>query len=331
MSEQTGQAGPRIDTAVVAVPTDLAPGRTPRRRRSKHRAAWEEPPSVAGQTAKVVVLAVVVLAIVFPLWTVIITSLSTQAETIRAGGLVVVPGELTLGAYSQILSGGIVTRAALVSTGVTAVGTVISTVVSVLAAFGLSRPSSLWHRPILFVFLVTMFFGAGMIPTYLLVSSLGLIDSYWALILPGAVSAFNVLILRNFFMGIDQGILDAARIDGAGDWRILGRIVLPMSKAVTAVVALFYGVGYWNAFFNAILYINDNAKWPLQLVLRSYVLQGVTLPGSGVGQVDVASGQVTGLPVQMAVVVLAIVPILLVYPFVQRHFTKGVITGAIKG
>ncbi|WP_136518889.1 MULTISPECIES: carbohydrate ABC transporter permease [Cellulomonas] len=331
MSEQTGQGGPHIGTTVVAVPTDVASARTPRRRRSKHRAAWEEPPSVAGQTVKVVVLAAVVLAIVFPLWTVVITSLSTQAETIRAGGLVVVPGELTLGAYTQILSGGIVTRAALVSTGITAVGTVISTVVSVLAAFGLSRPSSLWHRPILFVFLITMFFGAGMIPTYLLVSSLGLIDSYWALILPGAVSAFNVLILRNFFMGIDQGILDAARIDGAGDWRILGRIVLPMSKAVTAVVALFYGVGYWNAFFNAILYINDNAKWPLQLVLRSYVLQGVTLPGSGVGQVDVASGQVTGLPVQMAVVVLAIVPILLVYPFVQRHFTKGVITGAIKG
>ena len=104
-----------------------------------------------------------------------------------------------------------------------------------------------------------------------------------------------------------------------------------MSRAVIAVVALFYGVGYWNAFFNAILYINDNAKWPLQLVLRSYVLQGVTLPGSGVGQVDVATGAVTGLPIKMAVMVLAIVPILLVYPFVQRHFTKGVIFGAIKG
>lgn len=333
MTTQSGTT-PEIDTDVALIPRDLAAdaaGRARRPRRSRHRPAWEEPPSKVGAAVKFVVLAGVVLAVVFPLWTVVVTSLSTQAETIRAGGLVVVPGELTLNAYKQILSGGVVTRAALVSVGITAVGTVISTIVSVLAAYGLSRPSSLWHRPILFVFLITMFFGAGLIPTYLVVSGLGLIDSYWALILPGALSAFNVLILRNFFMGLEPAILDAARIDGAGDWRILGRVVLPMSRAVVAVIALFYGVGYWNAFFNAILYINDNAKWPLQLVLRSYVLQGVTLPGSGVGQVDVATGAVTGLPVKMAVMVLAIVPILIVYPFVQRHFTKGVIFGAIKG
>lgn len=269
--------------------------------------------------------------VLYPLYTIVLTSISTQPTINAAGGLVSVPGEVTLAAYRQILSGGIVTRATLVSIGITTVGTLLSTTVSVLCAFGLSRPTSVGHRPILFLLLATMFFGAGMIPTYLLVSHLGLIDSYWSLILPSAVSAFNVLILRNFFMGIDRGITDAARIDGAGEWRVLGQIVLPMSKAVTAVVALFYGVGYWNAFFNAMLYINDNAKWPLQLVLRSYVLQGVTLPGSGVGQVDVAAGAVTGLPVKMAVVVMAIIPVLIVYPFVQRHFTKGVIFGAIKG
>lgn len=329
---------PEISTEVAVLPQDLVaegtgerPQRPRRPRRNKYRPVWEEQPSVAGQVTKFVVLAVVVLAVLFPLWTVVVTSLSTTQESIRAGGLVVVPGDLTFRAYAQILSGGVVTRAALVSVGITLVGTVISVAVSVLAAYGLSRPGSFGHRPILFVFLITMFFGAGMIPTYLLVSSLNLIDTYWALILPGAVSAFNVLILRNFFMGIDAAILDAARMDGAGDWRVLLRIVLPMSKAVVAVVALFYGVGYWNAFFNAMLYINDNTKWPLQLVLRSYVLQGVTLPGSGTGQVDVGSGAVTGMPVKMAVMILAIVPILVVYPFVQRHFTKGVIFGAVKG
>ena len=299
--------------------------------RGEGRPVWEEDPNPAGLVAKWLVLLAIVAAVLFPLYTVILTSLSTQAAVTEAGGLVIVPGELSLAAYQQILSGGIVTRATLVSVGITAVGTTLSTVVSVLAAYGLSRSGSLWHRPILFVFLITMFFGAGMIPTYLLVSNLGLIDSYWSLILPTAVSAFNVLILRSFFMGIDQQILDAARVDGASDWLILGRIVLPMSKAAIAVVALFYGVGYWNAFFNAMLYINDNAKWPLQLVLRSYVLQGVTLPGSGTGQVDVDDGAVTGLPVKMAVLVLAVIPVLVVYPFVQRHFTKGVIFGAIKG
>lgn len=305
--------------------------RRPRRQRNSLRPVWDDPPSRAGAAGKAVVLTAVVLAVVFPLYMVVVTSLSTPQATRDAGGLVVVPRGLTLAAYQQVLGGGVVTRATLVSIGITTVGTLLSTTVSILAAYGLSRPGSFGHRPVLFVFLITMFFGAGMIPTYLLVSALGLIDSYWALILPGAVSAFNVLILRNFFMGIEPAVLDAARIDGAGDWRILRRIVLPMSRAAVAVVALFYGVGYWNAFFNAVLYINDNAKWPLQLVLRSYVLQGVSLPGSGTGAIDVESGVVTGLPVQMAVMVLAVVPILLVYPFVQRHFTKGVIFGAVKG
>ena len=331
---------PEISVNAAILPADVKPGwvsPTPvapprrRKRRSKYRPAWEEEPSGVGAASKFVVLAVVVLVVVFPLYTVLLTSFSTTAETIRAGGLVVLPGELTINAYKQILTGGVVTRAVMVSIGITTVGTLLSTTVSVLAAYGLSRPRSFGHRPILFVFLITMFFGAGLIPTYLLVSSLGLIDSYWALILPGAVSAFNVLILRNFFMGIEPAVIDAAKIDGAGDWRILGKIVLPMSRAAVAVVALFYGVGYWNAFFNAILYINDNAKWPLQLVLRSYVLQGVNLPGSGSGPVNVTTGAVTGLPLQMAVMILAVVPILMVYPFIQRHFTKGVIFGAVKG
>lgn len=330
---------PEISLDAAVQPVEITPTRAGsqtgapvrRRRRSKYRPVWEEEPTRLGASGKAVILTCVVLVVVFPLYTVLLTSVSTTAETTRAGGLVTVPGELTLNAYRQILSGGVVTRAVLVSVGITAVGTLLSIVVSVLAAYGLSRPGSFGHRPILFIFLITMFFGAGLIPTYLLVSSLGLIDSYWALILPGAVSAFNVLILRNFFMGIEPAVIDAARLDGAGDWRILAKIVMPMSRAAVAVVALFYGVGYWNAFFNAILYINDNAKWPLQLILRSYVLQGVNLPGGGTGSVDVAHGAVTGLPLQMAVMVLAVVPILLVYPFVQRHFTKGVIFGAVKG
>ncbi|GAB3171950.1 carbohydrate ABC transporter permease [Myceligenerans halotolerans] len=299
--------------------------------RGKNRPVWEEGPNPAGLVVKALVLLAVVAAVLFPLYTIVLTSLSSQADVTRSGGLVTVPGTLSLAAYEQILSGGIVTQATMVSIGVTTVGTVLSTAVSILAAYGMSRPGSLWHRQILFVFLITMFFGAGMIPTYLLVSGLGLIDSLWSLILPTAVSAFNVLILRAFFMGIDREILDAARVDGASDWLVLGKIVLPMSKAAVAVIALFYGVAYWNAFFNAMLYINDNAKWPLQLVLRSYVLQGVTLPGSGTGQIDVDDGAVTGLPVKMAVLVLAVIPVLIVYPFVQRHFTKGVILGAIKG
>ena len=148
-----------------------------------------------------------------------------------------------------------------------------------------------------------------------------------ALIVPTAVSAFNVVIVRGFFMGIPQELMDSSRIDGASEWLTLRRIVLPLSKAVIAVVGLFYAVGYWNSFFNALLYLNEQTKWPLQLVLRSYVLQGSPLAGADSGSSVPPPQQA----VQMAVVVIAIVPILAVYPFLQRHFTKGVLTGAVKG
>ncbi|PMC75940.1 carbohydrate ABC transporter permease [Brachybacterium sp. UMB0905] len=309
------------------------PAAAPRRgRRRSTRPVWDEEPSLLTQTAKTLTLVVICALILIPLYTVVLTSLSTEATINAAGGMVLIPGELTLEAYTTILSGGVVTRSILISIGITTVGTLISTTVSVLAAYGLSRTDSLFHRPLLFVFIITMFFSAGLIPTYLVVSSLGLINSYWALILPGAVSAFNIIIIRSFFMNIDSSILEAARIDGASEFRILGQIVLPMSMAVVAVVALFYGVGYWNSFFNAMLYLPDSSKWPLQMVLRSYVLEGVTLPGSETRPVGVEGYRPpASLALQMAIVVMALVPILLVYPFIQKHFTKGVIFGAIKG
>lgn len=330
MSTSIGPGPSHVSTPVrqgVATGVLADPGRTPRKRRTSSRPVWDEEPSVVAKGSKSVVLTLICLAVLLPLYTIILTSLSPQAAITRAGGLVLVPDGLTLDAYRQVLSGGIVTRAVMVSLGVTGVGTAISLTVSVLAAYGLSRPGSLLHTPTLFLMLGTMFFGAGMIPMYLLVSSLGMIDTYWALILPSAVSAFNIVIMRGFFQGIDSGIIESARIDGASEWRILWQMVLPMSKAVVAVVALFYAVGYWNAFFNAVLYINDSAKQPLQVVLRSFVLQGVSVPG----QVDVGSGQVATLAVQMAVMVIALVPVVIVYPFIQRHFKTGVMIGAVKG
>lgn len=338
----SGMSGQTVPLAQDARGATRSPGRGgwlgrlggPRNRPagSRQRPAWAEEPTPIEKIGKVLALTLIVLIVLLPLYTVVLTSLSTDATITEAGGMVLIPGEITVSAYSSILSGGVVTKSILVSIAVTAAGTLLSTAVSVLAAYGLSRTNSLMHRPILFLFIITMFFSAGMIPTYLVVSELGLIDSYLALILPGAVSAFNILILRAFFMGIDTAILEAARIDGAGEFRILATIVLPMSTAVIAVIALFYGVGYWNAFFNAMLYLQDSAKWPLQMVLRSYVLEGVELPGSELTPAGVGGSQPpASLAVKMAIVVFALVPILMVYPFVQRHFTKGVIFGAIKG
>ncbi|WP_055608512.1 carbohydrate ABC transporter permease [Streptomyces prasinus] len=292
------------------------------------RPVWEEAPTRAGLAGKGTVLALACLAVVFPLWIVIVTSLSTRKAIDEAGGLVMVPGDLTLVAYQELLSGGQVTRATLVSVGVTLVGTAFSMTVSVLCAYGLSRTDSLGHRWILMTLLATMFFSAGLIPTYLLVQTLGLTDSYLALILPSAISVFNILVLRGFFMNISQELVDSARIDGAGEFRILWQIVMPLSRAVIAVITLFYAVGYWSAWFNASLYLNDQNMLPLQNVMIQLV-QKQEAP-VGLGQA-IKTGELSGLAVQMAVMVMALLPVAVLSPFVQKHFKKGMLTGAVKG
>ncbi|MFJ2764199.1 carbohydrate ABC transporter permease [Streptomyces prasinus] len=292
------------------------------------RPVWEEAPTRAGLAGKGIVLALACLAVVFPLWIVIVTSLSTRKAIDEAGGLVMVPGDLTLVAYQELLSGGQVTRATLVSIGVTLVGTAFSMTVSVLCAYGLSRTDSLGHRWILMTLLATMFFSAGLIPTYLLVQTLGLTDSYLALILPSAISVFNILVLRGFFMNISQELVDSARIDGAGEFRILWQIVMPLSRAVIAVITLFYAVGYWSAWFNASLYLNDQNMLPLQNVMIQLV-QKQEAP-VGLGQA-IKTGELSGLAVQMAVMVMALLPVAVLSPFVQKHFKKGMLTGAVKG
>ncbi|WP_214412467.1 carbohydrate ABC transporter permease [Sphaerisporangium fuscum] len=298
---------------------------------STRRAPWEEPGSLAGRLGKGGVITVVLLLVLFPLYTILLTSLSTSKTVTEAGGLVLVPQGISFDAYRQIFSDTVVSRAIMVSTGVTLAGTVFSVGVSVLGAYSLSRPGSFLHRPLLFGVLLMFVFFPGLIPTYLLVSSLGLKDSYLSLILPSAVSAFNVVVLRAFFMSIPGELLDSARIDGAGEFRILWRIVLPLSKAVTAVISLFYAVGYWNAWFNAMLYLDDTTKWPLALILREYVVNSAALPAGTAGVAGYGHAVPPTLAIKMAIVVVAVLPALIIYPFVQRHFTKGVIVGAVKG
>ncbi|MGW2327186.1 carbohydrate ABC transporter permease [Streptomyces sp. NPDC001700] len=310
-----------------------APAATPsaqplRRRGREKRPVWEEEPSRVGQGLKGITLTGVCLAILGPLWVVVVTSLSDQKTITDAGGLVIVPKTITFRAYTELLSGGTVTRATLVSLALTAVGTAISTVVSVLCAYGLSRSGSFLHRPILMLLLVTMFFNAGLIPTYLLVTGVGLEGSYWSMILPSAISVFNVLVLRAFFQDTAPELVDSARIDGAGEWRILFQIVMPLSRAVIAVVSLFYAVGYWSQWFNAMLYLNDQQMWPLQMILRQLVIKQQA--PQGMAQM-ISTQQVPGLAVQMAVMVLALIPVAVLYPFVQKHFTKGMLIGAVKG
>lgn len=316
-----------VDKPLVAsVPTAPAK-KTPRTdKQSDGRPPWMEKPTRIGQAAKALAVVVVVAAVAYPLLGVIGTSFASQTDIIRSSGLILWPDHPTIDAYRTIFTGAVVTRALVVSLGITVFGTLASLLVTVGMAYGLSRRDVTGSRFILMTALFTMLFNAGIIPNFLLVKGLGLYDTYAALVMPTLVSAFNLVVLRSFFMNLPEELYDAAKVDGAGDFRILVRIVLPLSKAVLAVISLFYAVTYWNAFFNSLLYLNDSDKWPLPMVLRTYVLQGQSLSAASAGEV-LAPQQA----VQMAVLVIAVVPILCVYPFLQRYFTKGVLTGAIKG
>ncbi len=291
------------------------------------RPAWLEQETMLQRVVKTCVFAVVLFVIIYPFFSVVATSLASDQDVIKNGGLVIWPEHPTWNSYRTIFAGGVVTRAAMVSIGITVVGTLLSMALTVGMAYGLSRRiiGSKW---ILLLALTTLLFTPGIIPNYLAVKQYGLLNSYASLILPVVISAFNLVVLRQFFMGIPSELIDSAKIDGANDFDVLVKIVLPLSKAVLAVIALFYAVNtYWNSFFNALLYLNDSSMWPLQLVLRLYVVQGAPLPTAGEALDSVPPLQ----SLQMAVVVVALVPILLVYPFLQRYFTSGVLSGAIKG
>ncbi|MBB2947292.1 putative aldouronate transport system permease protein [Actinoplanes lutulentus] len=291
---------------------------------SKHAyPAWAGRPTLGVRIAKGIALAVIVSLVLFPMWAVVATSLADPQEIINNGGWVIWPERLSVQAYSEILDGGIVTRALLVSAGITTAGTALSLVCTIGLAYALSRPRLYGGKPILLLVLFTFLFPPGMVPLFLVVSELGLFDQYAALVLPFLINVFNLVVMRGFFQSIPEELLEAARLDGAGEFAMLRRIVLPLSKAVVAVVGLFYAVAYWNRFFEAIIYFNDQTKWPIGTVLRQYVTGGAALAE---GEAGASSPQ----SVQMAVVVLATLPIVCVYPFLQRYFAKGVLTGALK-
>ncbi len=306
-----------------------------RRARRKRQPAQDERPAWMGRqprwatAARGVLLTAACLAVIVPFVAVVMTSLAPQRDISARGGLVLFTSEPSLAAYRAVLSGGVVTRALTVSVVVTAVGTILSLACTIMLAYALSRPGSLLHKPILLMTLFTLLFNPGMIPMYLIVKQLGLIDNLAALILPVVVNAFNVIVMRSFFLELPGELTESAKIDGAGELRILTSIVLPLSKAVVAVVGLFYAVAYWNAFFSALLYLPSPEKWPLQLVLRTFVVNQTPLG------TDELSASTESLPpqasIQMAILVMSVIPILIIYPFIQKHFSKGLLIGAVKG
>ena len=308
-----------------------------RPRRQPGRPLWDEEPSAAAKVGKTAFLVLYAAAIPIPSWAVVATSLATNDVLESAGGeMVFLPREISFQAYREILSGGAVTKSLLFTLLLTVVGTSISLVLTVGAAYGLSRPGTLWHRKLLTAILITMLFAPGMYPSYLVIQDLNLLNNMWSLILPSCFSAWNLIVLRTFFMNsIPAELIDAAKIDGAGEFRILLSVVLPMSKAILAVIGLFYAVGFWNIYFNAILYTPGLETKPIQVLIQQWLLGAGSGPsGQDAAAAAAISAGMENAPaasLKMAAVVCTIIPIVIMYPFIQKHFTKAVITGAIKG
>ncbi len=271
------------------------------------------------------ILLLIGLACFLPFVNVIASSFATTQEVVEKS-FILFPTTFTLDAYHYIFSTPTIFKSFAVSIGVTGVGTFVSMVLTAFMAYGLSRKYLYGRQGINFIVVFTMLFSGGMIPTYLVVRNVGLIDTYWALILPVAISAFNLIIMRNFFQAIPDSLEESAKVDGYNDIMIFFKIILPLSLPSIATISLFYAVSYWNEYTNAILYLNDSGKWPIQVLLRQIVIvsSGMQADSSVVDIVPPAQS------IKMAVIAVATIPMLIVYPFLQKYFVKGAFVGSVK-
>lgn len=282
--------------------------------------------SIFFTTVNTTLLALLALVCLLPFVNVIASSFASTQEMV-AKKFILFPTTFSLDAYKYIFSTPTIFKGLGVSIGVTIAGTILSMALTSLMAYGLSRKYLLGRNTINFIVVFSMLFSGGMIPTFLVVKSLHLIDTYASMIIPVAINAFNLIIMRNFFQALPDSLEESAKIDGCTDFGVFFKIMLPLALPSIATISLFYGVAYWNTYMNAILYINDSLKWPIQVLLRQIVIVSSGMQGDS-GSVDIIPPAQT---IKMAVIVIATVPMLIAYPFVQRHFVKGALLGSVKG
>jgi putative aldouronate transport system permease protein len=278
-----------------------------------------------------IILSLAILITAYPVYYVLIASFSDPDNLMRNYGLMWLPKRpLTLEAYKlvmdhpQVLSGYRNTLFVLIA------GLVFNMVLTALGAYLLCLKNSLFRRPLSIAIIFTMYFSGGLVPMYLNVQNMGLMNTLWSLVIPGAISTYNMLILRSAFASIPDSLIEVAKLDGASHFQILTKIFLPLSGATLAVLLLYYGVGHWNAWFNSSLFIQSPTRYPLQLVLRNILLLNQNTEFYAASSGDSASALIAEI-IKYALIVVSTAPILLLYPFLQRFFTKGVMIGAIKG
>ncbi|WP_372630219.1 carbohydrate ABC transporter permease [Cohnella sp.] len=275
------------------------------------------------------IAALIIVIVLYPLIFIVSASLSDPTKVL-GGEVWLLPKGVTVEAYANIMQNDKIWIGYRNTIFYTTVGTLINLVMTILAAYPLSRPDLPGRGPLMLIITLTMFFSGGLIPTYMLVKSLGMVDTMWALIVPGAIATYNLIVMRTYFQSsIPWELQEAAHMDGCTNWRLLVNIILPLSKPILAVMVLFYAVGHWNAFFGALIYIRNEALYPLQLVLRDILLISQSdVADSGIGLEDKI---LLAESIKYAVIIVSSLPVLVMYPFVQRHFVKGVMIGSIKG
>lgn len=264
----------------------------------------------------------------YPFLYVFFSSISDPGLLAQNRGLLIKPLGFTFRAYQLVFENPMI----LIGYGNTLfyvfVGTTINIILTSLGAYALSRKNVMLSKPIMLMIVFTMFFSGGLVPTYLLIGKLGMIDTRWALIIPNAISAWNLIIMRTAFKSIPDSLEESARMDGANDFTILFRIILPLSLPVLAVMILFYGVGHWNAYFSAMIYLRDRSLFPLQLILREILITNST--EDFITGVTGGDRYPIGETVKYATIIVATLPILFLYPFLQKYFVKGVLIGSLK-
>ncbi|UNK18845.1 carbohydrate ABC transporter permease [Paenibacillus sp. N3/727] len=279
-------------------------------------------------TSNIIILLLIALVMLLPFVYVLSVSVSSYSEYMSSD-FYLIPKTIDFSAYEFIFASDSFIRSIFVTIFITVLGTFVNLVLTSTLAYSLSY-KVFGQRVVLFMVLFTMMFSAGMIPTYLVVKETGLLNSIWSLILPVAITPFNLIVMRQFFMNIPGELCEAAKIDGSNDLQTFIRIILPLSKPSLAAFGLFYAVYHWNNYFSAILYLNDPALWPIQVILRQIVVVNEALSTLGNGQILLENAP-PAETIQMAAIIVATVPILIVYPFLQKHFAKGVMLGSVKG
>ncbi|MEK3916733.1 carbohydrate ABC transporter permease [Paenibacillus sp. FSL H7-0331] len=285
---------------------------------------------VTFDVGNVIILCLLTIATLYPFLYVAFASISSPSELAAHSGLLLFPRGIQWEAYKLVLNNPLILSGYKNTLIYVVVGTTLNIVVTALMAYALSRKGVLLRNYIMMFIVFTMFFSGGLIPTYLMIKGVGLLNTMGAMVLPGLISTMNLIIMRTYFQSIPESLEESAKLDGAGDWVILFRIIIPLSMPVISVMILYYGVGHWNAWFNASIYLNKSELFPLQLVLRNILVTNNTddmMVTLGVNQ----KGQDMSEVIKYATIMVATIPVLLVYPFLQKYFAKGVMIGAIKG